>query len=267
MYLLICSRTVTMSTGGLTSYLFQEDEEKVSFDTQDVQRLESFIGRIENDLKKRGGASFNGGDGDTFLSDDDEWIMDATEITIPDQVPESVGIINIDEEASVSPVGESFSLPDQVPGSVGIITIEDGTSVGESFSLPDQVLGSDESTTTVKDATCLSPDQASGSVRIPHQQSILKKGKDRKMIYTKKRGVNENKKNGVNEKKEEKKKKKDLNISSCSRCSIIRCILTQGVKNGSGLDVQEDVEPLMIDLLSKKKTCKNCKKVLTILSG
>ena len=148
------------------------DEEKVSFDTQDVQRLESFIGRIENDLKKRGGASFNGGDGDTFLSDDDEWIMDATEITIPDQVPESVGIINIDEEASVSPVGESFSLPDQVPGS-------------------------DESTTKVKDAACLSPDQASGSVRIPHQQSILKKGKDRKMIYTKKRGVNENKKNGV----------------------------------------------------------------------
>ena len=73
-----------MSTGGLTSYLFQEDEEKVSFDTQDVQRLESFIGRIENDLKKRGGASFNGGDGDTFLSDDDEWIMDATEITTVD---------------------------------------------------------------------------------------------------------------------------------------------------------------------------------------
>ena len=84
-----------MSTGGLARLLFQEGEEKVSFDTQDVQQLDDFMEGIENDLKKRGGASFNGGDGDTFLSDDDEWIMDATEITIPDQVPESVGIINI----------------------------------------------------------------------------------------------------------------------------------------------------------------------------
>ena len=259
-----------MSTGGLASYLFQEDEEKVSFDTQDVQELESFIGGIENDLKKRGVDSCNGGDGDTtsFLSDDDDWIMDATEYGIPNQVSESVGIITIDEEASVSPVGMSFSIPIKVPGSVGIITVEDGASVGESFSPPNQVPEPDESTTKVKEVASLSPGQASGSVRIPHQQSILKKGKGRKMIYSKKSGVNEkvdeNKKNGVNERKEEKK---NVNISSCSRCYLIRRILTQGVKKESGVNIQEDVEPLMIDLLSKNKTCRKCKKVLTVLSG
>ena len=254
-----------MSTGGLASYLFQEDEEKVSFDTQDVQELESFIGGIENDLKKRGVDSCNGGDGDTtsFLSDDDDWIMDATEYGIPNQVSESVGIITIDEEASVSPVGMSFSIPIKVPGSVGIITVEDGASVGESFSPPNQVPEPDESTTKVKEVASLSPGQASGSVRIPHQQSILKKGKGRKMIYSKKSGVNEK----VDENKKGEKKKKNVNISSCSRCSVIRCILTQGVKKESGVNIQEDVEPLMIDLLSKNKTCRKCKKVLTVLSG
>ena len=256
-----------MATGGLTSLLFQEGEEKVSFDTQEVQQLDDFIEGIEKDLKKRGGDGFNGGDVDTasFLSDDDEWIMEGVELN-----DYNTGIIAIEDGASVSHVGGAFSIPDQVPGSVGIITIEDEAFVGESFSPPNQVPGSDESTTKVKDAASLSPDQASGPVRIPHKQSILKKGKGRKMIYTKKSGVNEkvdeNKKNEVNEKKEEKKKK-NVNISSCSRCSIFRCILTQGVKKGSGLDIQEDVEPLMMDLLSPKKTCKNCKKVLTILSG
>ena len=250
-----------MATGGLTSLLFQEGEEKVSFDTQEVQQLDDFIEGIEKDLKKRGGDGFNGGDVDTasFLSDDDEWIMEGVELN-----DYNTGIIAIEDGASVSHVGGAFSIPDQVPGSVGIITIED-----EAFSPPSQVPGSDESTTKVKDAASLSPVQASGLVRTPLKQTILKKGKGRKMIY-KKSGVNEkvdeNKKNEVNEKKEEKKKK-NVNISSCSRCSIFRCILTQGVKKGSGLDIQEDVEPLMMDLLSTKKTCKNCKKVLTILSG
>ena len=244
-----------MSTGGLTSLLFQEGEEKVSFDTQEVQQLDDFIEGIEKDLKKRGGDGFNGGDVDTasFLSDDDEWIMEGVELN-----DYNTGIIAIEDGASVSHVGGAFSIPDQVSGSVGIITIED-----EAFSPPSQVPGSDESTTKVKDVASLSPVQASGLVRTPLKQTILKKGKGRKMIYTKKsvvdEKVDENKKNGVNEKKEEKKKK-NLNISACQRCSIIRSMLIQGVKKESGLDIQEDVEPLMMDLLSTKKTCKNCKK-------
>ena len=78
-----------MSTGGLARLLFQEGEEKVSFDTQDVQQFDEFMEGIESDLKKHGGDGFNGCDGDTasFLSDDDEWIMEGavsyTHLTLP----------------------------------------------------------------------------------------------------------------------------------------------------------------------------------------
>ena len=122
-----------MSTGGLASLLFQEDEEKVSFDTQDARELDELMEGIENDLKKRGGDGFND-DGDTssFLSEDDVWILERV-----DMDDNNTGIITIEEGASVSPVAEPFYIPNQVPGSVGITIIEDG----ESFSPPNQVPG------------------------------------------------------------------------------------------------------------------------------
>ena len=78
------------------------------------------------------------------------------------------------------------------------------------------------------------------------------------MVYAKKSGVN---------KKKDEKKKKNENNSAFQRCSMIRTLMIQGVKKGSGLNIEEDVEPFMTDLLSKKRSCKNCKKFLTILSG
>ena len=77
-----------------------------------------------------------------------------------------------------------------------------------------------------------------------------------------------NKKELEKEEKEvekENKKKKKKKHSPCVRCSIIRTLIIEGVKRDTGLLIEEDVEPFMISMFSKRK-CAQCKKILTIFS-
>ena len=141
----------TKATGGLSYLLLQDvDQEDVSFNADEVERLESFMEAASNDLKrlKRGEVDHIS---DEMLSEDDDWILETTKIK------------------------DDGSTEDVNP--ISIITIEDGavlTPVRERFSLPHQAL------TPVGE-------------RIPHHQTILKKGESKKMIYTKKSEVNKNK--------------------------------------------------------------------------
>ena len=232
-----------MSTGGLESLLYQE--EKVPFDTQDAEQLENFIDGIALSLKSRAGEAVNTGGGDVEGVHLKKCATDGFSAGGVD-LKKSKGEEEMFKDSDDEWILESASISD-----VEVITIEDGASlfpVGESFSLPDQA--------PVEPAK--KKDVSPVGERIPQQQSILKKEKGR-MIFKKKSGVN-------GKEDEKKKKKKNEDNSACQRCSIIRTLMIQGVKKTSGMDIQEDVEPFINEILSKRK-CKNCKKILTVLSG
>ena len=82
--------------------------------------------------------------------------------------------------------------------------------------------------------------------------------------------VLENEKSMVKEKELEKevekeKKKKKKKHSQCVRCSIIQKIMIDGVQRDTGLVIEENIDPFMISMFSKRK-CAQCKKILTIFS-
>ena len=207
----------------IESILFQE-EEVVKFGKEDIEDLDTFMEEISAGLNKRAGDAVKIDDGGEGVDPSPVKIGDGGEGVDP-SLNERVGSSpnNLKKSGGVEGM---FSDDDE--WILETTTIKAGaplTPVGECFSHPNQV---------------------SAPV-----QSILKKGKNKKMVFAKKSGVNEKKKI----------------ISACQRCIIIRTLLIQGVKKGSELPIQEDVLPFISELLSERKKCKICKKILTILSG
>ena len=245
-----------MSTGGITRMLFFEDQNE-SFDTQDA--LDSLLEELK---------CGDGGDTTSFLSEDDVWIAET--VTIPDQVYDSFmkennedvstnqvlekekSMVkekevekekkkkkkkhspceeNVEDESFVQVVenenNEDESLV-QVAGAV--VNIEEGVYVPvcESFTIP----------WSVGD---VSPNQV-----LEKEKSMVKEKELEKEV----------------EKEKKKKKKKH---SPCVRCSIIQKIMIDGVQRDTGLVIEENVDPFMISMFSKRK-CAQCKKILTIFS-
>ena len=109
-----------MATGGLHYLLQDVDQEVVSFNTDEVEQLESYMEAASSDLKilKSGEVDHTS---DEMLGDDDDWILDTTKIkedgSTEDVKP--ISIITIEDGAVLTPVGERFSLPHQALTPVG----------------------------------------------------------------------------------------------------------------------------------------------------
>ena len=247
-----------MSTGGITRMLFFEDQNE-SFDTQDA--LDSLLEELK---------CGDGGDTTSFLSEDDVWIAET--VTIPDQVDDSFmkennGDVspnqvleneksmvkekelekevekekkkkkkkhspceeNVEDESFVQVVenenNEDESLV-QVAGAV--VNIEEGVYVPVCELIP----------WSVGD---VSPNQV-----LENEKSMVKEKELEKEV------------------EKEKKKKKKIH-SQCVRCSIIQKIMIDGVQRDTGLVIEENIDPFMISMFSKRK-CAQCKKILTIFS-
>ena len=100
-----------MATGGFDVLLLQDvDQEVVSFNADEVERLEPYMEAASNDLKilKSGEVDHTS---DEMLGDDDDWILDTTKIkedgSTEDVKP--ISIITIEDGAVLTPVGEIFS--------------------------------------------------------------------------------------------------------------------------------------------------------------